>query len=187
MKKLKTIITKIILILLAISLVVFSAIPEKNAVYADTLITELQSKIVEYAKQWVGVTPYVWGGESLTSGADCSGFVMQIYKQFGIYLDHGTDYLLGVGAPVSWSDVQLGDVIITHSSRSGTGRHTGIYAGNGQWVNTSTPKVGTILSDVRVDQIITIRRIVGHLQSDGHTPTVFPSRGRNGKLVCFKL
>ena len=187
MKKLKTIITKIILILLAISLVVFSAIPEKNIVYGDISTAELQYQIVEYAKQWIGVTPYVWGGESLTAGADCSGFVMQIYKQFGIYLDHGTDYLLTVGAPVSWSDIQWGDVIVTHSSRSGTGRHTGIYAGNGQWVNASSSKVGTILSDVRVDQIMTIRRIVGHLQSDGHTPTVFPSRWRNGKLVCFKL
>ena len=177
MKKLKTIISKITIILITISLVVFSAIPNNNAIYADTSISELQQQIVDYAKQWVGVTPYVWGGTSLTAGADCSGFVMKVYEQFGIKLPHGTASLLDKGAPVSWSDVQLGDIIITESSASGTGKHTGIYAGDGKWVNASTSSVGTVLSDVLVEKIITIRRIVGNLQSDGSTPTVFPGSG----------
>ena len=177
MKGLKTSIKRIIVIMLTINLIVFSAIPKINIVYGDTPTTELQSQIVEYAKKWVGVTPYVWGGESLTEGADCSGFVMQIYKQFGIDLPHGTASLINVGTEVSWSDVQLGDVIITISeANTETSRHTGIYAGDGKWVNASNFSLGTVLNNINPDKIETIRRIVGNLQSDGKTPTVYPGQ-----------
>ena len=177
MEKLKKYISRIIVIILTINLVVFSAIPNRYVVYGDDSISELQQQIVDYAKQWVGVTPYVWGGTSLTDGADCSGFVMAVYKEFGIDLPHGTASLINQGAEVSWSDVQLGDVIVTRSSASGTGRHTGIYAGDGQWVNASSSRTGTRQNNVPTDNIITIRRIVGHLQSDGRTPTIYPSEG----------
>ena len=183
MKKLKNITNKILLILITISLVVFSGIPNNINVYGATSISQLQSDIVEYAKQWIGVTPYVWGGTSLTNGADCSGFVMQIYKEFGISLPHGTASLLNVGTSVSWSEIQLGDVIITRSSGSESGRHTGIYAGNGQWVNAAGKNIGTIISNVNTSKIETIRRIVNDDTNTEKRPSTYPDPHNNGNIL----
>ena len=181
MKKLKTIMNKILLILITISLVVFSMIPKNISVYGaeQNSTANIQQQIVDYAKQWVGVTPYVWGGTSLTSGADCSGFVMKIYEAFGIIIPHGTSSLLNVGTEVTWSEIQLGDVIVTSSSGSPTGRHTGIFAGNGQWVNAQSSRTGTVLNNVKIENIITIRRIVGNIESNGDSPQIFPNDENN--------
>ncbi len=171
MKKLEIIISKILLILITISLVVFSRTPENMVVYGAVS----GSDIVEYAKKWIGVTPYVWGGTSLTTGADCSGFVMKIFEQFGINLPKGTSNLESQGNTVSWNDIQLGDVIITRSSQSESGKHTGIYAGNGQWVNAKGKNYGTVLSSVPTSNIITIRRIIGAVEGNEKVPTLFPN------------
>ena len=172
MKKLRTAISKIFVII-TISLVVFSTISANSNVYGESA-TQLQRDIVDYAKQWVGVTPYVWGGASLTEGADCSGFVMCIYKKFGISLPHGTGSLLNVGKGVSWEDIQLGDIIVTKSTGSSTGRHTGIYAGGGKWVNAQSSKTGTVINSVNQSKIIAIRRVVDG--ADGNNTTPEPDR-----------
>ena len=178
MKKLKTTINKILLIFITIYLVVFSVIPEKNVVYGDISITALQSQIVNYAMRWINVTPYVWGGANLITGADCSGFVMKIYEQFGISLPHGTSNLLNSGTPVAYEDLQLGDVIISQSSGSATGRHTGIYAGDGKWVNAKGARYGTVISNIpSMNKIIGIRRMFGSYVYDGTTPTLYPPQG----------
>ncbi len=192
MKRLKNIIKKITLIIIIIYLIVFSVIPKKvqatnvsqpvvNEVEENENDEEkLRTEIVEYAKKWVGVTPYVWGGESLTNGADCSGFVMAIYKQFGYNLPHGTAELLKVGRAVSYADVKLGDIIVTSSSASPTSRHTGIYCGNGQWVNAKGKKYGTVISDVPAGNILGVRRLVGSASSDGSTPSLMPENSVSG-------
>ncbi len=206
MKRLKDILRKTTLMIIIIYLLVFSVIPKRvqatNISQQDIVTTvedendntnitdteenktysaqELQQKIVEFAKTWIGVTPYVWGGESLTSGADCSGFVMAIYAQFGYNLPHGTDSLLSCGSQVSYADVQLGDVIVTSSTGSQTGRHTGIYAGNGQWVNAKGKKYGTVLNDVPSGNILGVRRIVGTVSSDGRVPSFTPGDSVSG-------
>ena len=83
--------------------------------------------VVEYASRFIG-NPYVWGGTSLTHGADCSGFVQSVYKHFGIQLPRTSSQMRSAGRAVSYSNARPGDVICYNG-------HVGIYKGNGQIVN----------------------------------------------------
>ncbi len=107
--------------------------------------------LVSYAKQFVG-NPYVYGGTSLTRGADCSGFVMSVYKRYGVSLPHSSYGMRKVGRSVSYSEIQLGDIICYSG-------HVGIYAGNGKIVNALNENKGIVISDAKYKNIITIRRI----------------------------
>ena len=108
--------------------------------------------VVDYAVQFVG-NPYVWGGESLTNGADCSGFVMKIYEAFGVELPHSSYYLRTVGYAVSASEVQPGDIICYSG-------HVAIYMGNGKIVHASNRKDGIKISNNwQYQQVLAIRRI----------------------------
>ena len=109
--------------------------------------------VVQFAKQFVG-NPYVYGGTSLTNGADCSGFVMSVYKNFGVSLPHSSAADRNVGAAVNGlENAQPGDIICYSG-------HVGIYAGNGQIVHASTSRTGIIVSSATYRSILSIRRIL---------------------------
>ncbi len=108
--------------------------------------------VVDFAMQFVG-NPYVYGGTSLTNGADCSGFVMSVYSNFGVSLPHSSAADRNVGATVNGiENAQPGDIICYSG-------HVGIYAGNGQIVHASTSKTGIIVSSATYRSILSIRRI----------------------------
>ena len=110
------------------------------------------SAVVNYACQLVG-NPYVWGGTSLTNGADCSGFIMSVYAHFGVSLPHSSSAMRGVGREVSVSDMQPGDIVCYSG-------HVAIYMGGGQIVHASSPSTGIKISgNVHYKTILTVRRI----------------------------
>lgn len=109
-------------------------------------------EIANYACKFVG-NPYVAGGTSLTNGADCSGFVMSVYKNFGISLPRSSYSQSSAGKGVSYSEAKPGDVIYY-------GGHVGIYIGNGQIVHASTERSGIKITSATYRNIISVRRIV---------------------------
>lgn len=110
------------------------------------------SAVANYACQFVG-NPYVYGGTSLTNGADCSGFVMSVYAAFGVGLPHSSSAMRGVGYGVSVSELQPGDIICYSG-------HVAIYVGNNTIVHASTAATGIkYTSPIDYKPIITARRI----------------------------
>ena len=111
------------------------------------------SSVVDYATQFVG-NPYVWGGTSLTSGADCSGFVQSVYANFGVSLPRTSYEQQNAGYEVSYADAQPGDLICY-------GGHVAIYMGNGQIVHASNARDGIKVSNNAAYRTITsVRRLV---------------------------
>lgn len=110
-------------------------------------------KVVDYAKKFVG-NPYRWGGESLTRGADCSGFVKAVYKHFGKKLPHSSYSLRKVGKKVpSLKKAKPGDIICYNG-------HVAIYMGKNKIVHASNARTGIkISSNARYRKIVSIRRI----------------------------
>ena len=102
-----------------------------------------RSAIVAYAKQFVG-NPYVYGGTSLTNGADCSGFTMRVYENFGINIGRTTRQQAKNGKEIPISEVQLGDLIFYASGKEIS--HVGIYIGDGKIVHAANSKRGIIIS-----------------------------------------
>lgn len=108
--------------------------------------------VVEYASRFIG-NPYVWGGTSLTHGADCSGVVQSVYKHFGIQLPRTSSQMRSAGRAVSYSNARPGDVICYNG-------HVGIYKGNGQIVNAINRARGIGILSATYANIITVRRLL---------------------------
>ncbi len=112
----------------------------------------LGQSVADFACQFVG-NPYVWGGTSLTNGADCSGFVMSVYQNFGVSLPHSSSADRSVGSAVNGiENAQPGDIVCYSG-------HVAIYIGNGQIVHASTAKTGIIISNATYRSILSVRRI----------------------------
>jgi len=114
--------------------------------------SELGKQIASYACQFVG-NPYVYGGTSLTQGADCSGFTYRVYADFGYSIPRSSSAQVYCGTEVALADAQPGDIICMPG-------HVGIYIGNGQMVHASTPKGGIKIGTITFKPVISVRRIV---------------------------
>jgi cell wall-associated NlpC family hydrolase len=115
--------------------------------------SEMGKAVAEYALQFVG-NPYVYGGTSLTNGADCSGFVMSVYANFGVSLPHSSasDRSQGAAVEGGLENAQPGDLICYSG-------HVALYIGNGQIVHASTAKTGIIVSNADYKKVLAVRRI----------------------------
>lgn len=110
------------------------------------------NNVVNYACQFVG-NPYVWGGTSLTNGADCSGFVMSVFANYGISLPHSSAALQSCGQEVSYANAQPGDLICYSG-------HVAIYMGGGQIVHAQSTAVGITTGSATYRNIVTVRRVL---------------------------
>ena len=133
-------------------------IAEKERLEQERLAKiELRNNLVKYAKRFVG-NPYVSGGNSLTNGTDCSGFVKLVYSKYGFDLPRTSpeQYYSGIG--VSINDIQVGDIV--SYGYNGSITHSAIYIGNGKIVHAATAQDGIMISDINIIPIMGIRRII---------------------------
>ena len=107
--------------------------------------------VIDFACQFIG-NPYVWGGTSLTNGADCSGFVQAVYLHFGISLPRTSREMRNAGYAVSYENAMPGDIICYEG-------HVGLYMGNGTIVNAIDQAHGIGISNATYTSIITVRRM----------------------------
>ncbi|MBQ2873291.1 MAG: C40 family peptidase [Bacilli bacterium] len=114
-----------------------------NSNLTDEEKENLRYALVEFAKQFEG-NPYVYGGNSLTNGTDCSGFTKGIYNNFGYQLPRTASAQAYVGKKISKNELKPGDIIVYHYSSGG--HHTGLYIGNGKMIHAATSKVGIIIA-----------------------------------------
>lgn len=120
-------------------------------------VSDVRVSLVQYATQFVG-NPYVWGGTSLTRGADCSGFVLSVYANYGVSLPHSSGAQANCGTKISASEAKPGDLFFYgNGSRI---NHVAIYIGNGQVVHASSPKSGIKISGAYYRTPVKVVRII---------------------------
>lgn len=129
-----------------------AAAEEERLAAEQAANASLGQQIVDYACQFIG-NPYVWGGTSLTNGADCSGFVQTVYAQFGISLPRTTWDQESSGTGISYEEAMPGDLILYEG-------HVGIYIGDGQIVNAINPSKGIGILSATCMNIKTVRRVL---------------------------
>lgn len=129
-----------------------AAVQAAQNTVATTQGSEIGKAVADYALQFVG-NPYVYGGTSLTNGADCSGFVLSVYANFGVSLPHSSSAQRSRGYEVGGiANAQPGDIVCYSG-------HVGIYIGNGQIVHASSAKTGIKISTATYRNILAVRRI----------------------------
>ncbi|MFR4350812.1 MAG: NlpC/P60 family protein [Roseburia sp.] len=122
-------------------------------------VSNVRVDLVQYATQFVG-NPYVWGGTSLTRGADCSGFVLSVFANYGISLPHSSVSQAGYGTKISASEAQPGDLFFYgNGSRI---NHVAIYIGNGQVVHASSRKTGIKISGAYYRTPVKVVRLINN-------------------------
>ena len=134
---------------------------ETEAPYTEAPETEAPStsgvgqQIADFAVQYVG-NPYVWGGTSLTEGADCSGFVQTVFANFGLYLSRTAESQSYGGTSISLDNLQPGDLLFYNST--GSIDHVAIYIGGGQIVHAANSRSGIIISNAYYQTPVCARR-----------------------------
>lgn len=108
-------------------------------------ISDVRVDICQYAKEFLG-NPYVWGGTSLTKGTDCSGYVMSLYRKYGVSLPHSSRAQANCGTTIKVSEAQPGDLIFYGNGKNIN--HVAMYIGGGQVIHASNPKTGIRISNV---------------------------------------
>lgn len=121
-------------------------------------VSDVRVDLISYATQFVG-NPYVWGGTSLTNGADCSGFTLSIFAKYGVYLPHSSKAQANCGTRISASEAKPGDLFFYGSGSSIS--HVAIYIGNGQIVHASSKKTGIKISNAFYRFPICVTRVLG--------------------------
>lgn len=139
--------------------------------------------ITAKAKTALG-TQYVWGGNSLVGGVDCSGLVQQVFAAFGIHLPRVTYEQIGVGASVKVKDMQPGDLVFFDTDRTKNGPdHVGIYLGNGKFIHAPRPgkpvQIASMTDSYYMDRLMGVRRVPGVVGSGG-TGGIDPALFSNG-------
>ena len=122
-------------------------------------VSDVRVSLVQYATQFVG-NPYVWGGTSLTNGADCSGFVMSVFANYGISLPHSSRSQANCGTSISASEAQPGDLFFYGNGSSSN--HVAIYIGNGQVVHARSPRSGIKISGAYYRTPVKVVRIINN-------------------------
>ena len=120
-------------------------------------VSDVRVDLCQYAKEFLG-NPYVWGGTSLTRGADCSGFVLSVFKKFGVNLPHYSGSQANCGTKISLSEAKPGDLIFYGNGRRIN--HVAIYIGSGQVIHASSPKTGIRISNATYRTPIKVVRIL---------------------------
>ena len=119
-------------------------------------VTDIQMEICEYARQFVG-NPYVWGGTSLTKGADCSGFTLSVYRKYGVSLPHSSKAQANCGTRIDVSEVQPGDLVFYGGKNI---HHVAMYIGNGQVVHAQSAKTGIVVTSMYYNTPTRVARIL---------------------------
>ncbi|MBR6690085.1 MAG: C40 family peptidase [Bacilli bacterium] len=117
----------------------------------------IKEELVSYAKRFIG-NPYVRGGNSLTNGTDCSGFVKLIYSKYGYNLPRTTVEQILYGTEVSIEEIEVGDIV--SYGYNGRATHSAIYIGDGRIVHASTPEMGIRTDNMYIMPILSIRRVI---------------------------
>ena len=122
-------------------------------------VSDVRVSLVQFATQFVG-NPYVWGGTSLTNGADCSGFVLSVFANYGISLPHSSRAQANCGTSISASEAQPGDLFFYGNGSSIN--HVAIYIGSGQVVHASSPKSGIKISGAYYRTPVKVVRVINN-------------------------
>ncbi len=120
-------------------------------------VSDVRVDLCQYAKEFLG-NPYVWGGTSLTKGADCSGYVLSIFKKYGVSLPHSSRAQANCGTKISLSEAKPGDLIFYGNGKSIN--HVAIYIGGGQVIHASNPKTGIRISNATYRSPVKVVRIL---------------------------
>ena len=116
----------------------------------------ISNQVVNYALKFVG-GPYVYGGNSLTNGTDCSGFTKLVFANYGVYLPRSAPEQAYAGVHVDLSDIKPGDIIV--SGYDGVVCHVALYIGDGKLVHALNSNVGIVVTSMYIMPIIDVRRV----------------------------
>ena len=129
------------------------AVVEESIPYNEII----SNQVVNYALQFVGY-PYVYGGNSLTNGTDCSGFTKLIYASYGVYLPRSAQEQAHSGVHVNLENIMPGDIVV--SGYDGVVCHASIYIGDGKLVHALNSNVGIVVTSMYIMPIIDVRRVI---------------------------